>query len=124
MRLPSTSTCDPFRMFSATKVASFVRKMEIRCHSVFDTHSSSEFFQERWVATDSTVNLEPLLRDCRSSGSEPTNPTNVTLFKYIKRITSFSAPVSWGTTESEGAGSRRLAAAFWGGPGGVEGGAE
>ncbi len=30
----------------------------MRCHSVFETHSSSVFFQERWVATDSTVNFD------------------------------------------------------------------
>ena len=41
-----------------------------------------------------------------------------------RAMTSFLPRFLGGTTESEGAGSRRLAAAFWGGPSGVEGGAE
>lgn len=32
----------------------------MRCHSIFDTHSSV-FFHDRCVATERTVNFEPLL---------------------------------------------------------------
>src|SRR5207244_11250508 len=59
--LPSTSTCEPFLIVVATYSASRGRNTQTRCHSVFDAHSSSVFFQERCVATDSTVNFEPLL---------------------------------------------------------------
>jgi hypothetical protein len=36
--------------------------MQTRCQSVFDNHSSCAFFQDRCVATESTVNFAPLLR--------------------------------------------------------------
>ena len=36
-------------------------KVMTRCHSVFDAHSSSGFFYDRCVATERTVNFEPLL---------------------------------------------------------------
>jgi hypothetical protein len=35
---------------------------QTRCHSVFEAHSSSVFFHDRCVATEITVNFEPLLR--------------------------------------------------------------
>ena len=38
------------------------RKMQTRCHSVFEDHSSCAFFQDRCVATERTVNFAPLLR--------------------------------------------------------------
>jgi hypothetical protein len=37
--------------------------MQKRCHSVLKAHSSSAVFQERCVATERTVNFEPLFRD-------------------------------------------------------------
>ncbi len=60
-RLPSTSTCEPFLIVVATYSASLGRNTQMRCHSVFDAHSSSVFFHERCVATERTVNFEPLL---------------------------------------------------------------
>src|SRR5579864_6473989 len=78
-RLPSMSTCAPFLMAVATYSASRGRKTQMWCHSVFDDHSSCAFFQERCVATERTVNFEPLLfRAWRCSGSAPTNPIIVT----------------------------------------------
>src|SRR5881275_2386129 len=53
-RLPSTSTCEPFLIVVATYSASGGRKTQMRCHSVFEAHSSSAFFQERCVATERT----------------------------------------------------------------------
>lgn len=44
-----------------TYSASRGRNTQTRCHSVFDAHSSSVFFHDRCVATDRTVNFEPLL---------------------------------------------------------------
>jgi hypothetical protein len=55
-------TCDPFLMVVATYSASRGRKIETRCHSVFEAHSSCAFFHERCVATERTVNFEPLFR--------------------------------------------------------------
>jgi hypothetical protein len=43
-------------------------KTQMRCHSVFEDHSSCGFFQDRCVATESTVDFEPLLRARRCSG--------------------------------------------------------
>src|SRR5207248_3514332 len=60
-RLPSTSTCAPFLIVVATYSASRGRNTQTRCHSVFDAHSSSVFFHDRCVATERTVNFEPLL---------------------------------------------------------------
>src|SRR5215472_9686947 len=60
-RLPSTSTCEPFLIVVATYSASRGRNTQTRCHSVFEAHSSSVFFHDRCVATDRTVNFEPLL---------------------------------------------------------------
>ena len=34
--------------------------MAMRCHSVFEDHSSSAFFQAHCVARESTVNFKPL----------------------------------------------------------------
>src|SRR6266403_3926160 len=65
-------------MVLRTESARRGRKIAMRCHSVFETHSSSPFFQERCVATERTVNFEPLPFALRCSGSEPTNPTRVT----------------------------------------------
>jgi len=42
--------------------ASRGRKMQTRCHSVLKAHSSSAVFQERRLATERTVNFEPLFR--------------------------------------------------------------
>src|SRR5712692_3018505 len=69
-RLPSTSTCAPFLIVVATYSASRGRNTQTRCHSVFDAHSSSVFFHDRCVATERTVNFEPLLfRACRASSA-------------------------------------------------------
>jgi len=56
----------------------------MRCHSVFETHSSCPFFQGRWVATERTVNFPPLLRGCRCSGSAPTNPKQEVFFRLLR----------------------------------------
>jgi len=52
----------PFLMPLRTDSARRGRKIAMRCHSTFETHSSSAFFQERCVATERTVNFEPLFR--------------------------------------------------------------
>src|ERR1700723_2683124 len=83
MRLPSIRTCEPFLRLSSEYCARRVRKIATRCHSVFETHSSSAFFQERCVATESTVNFVPLPFAWRCSGSAPTNPTSVTELRYM-----------------------------------------
>src|ERR1700687_2529480 len=62
----------------ATCSASRGRNTQTRCHSVFEAHSSCAFFHEGCVATERTVNFEPLFRAWRCSGSAPTNPTRVT----------------------------------------------
>jgi hypothetical protein len=62
MSVPSTRMCAPFLIVVATCSASRGRKIAMRCHSTFETHSSSAFFQERCVATERTVNFEPLFR--------------------------------------------------------------
>src|SRR5207253_6110254 len=80
MRVPSTSTWAPFLTLVRTASARRGRNIATRCHSTFETHSSSAFFQERCVATERTVNVEPLFRAWRCSGSAPTNPTIVTEF--------------------------------------------
>ena|SRR5882757_8053501 len=49
-----------FLIVVATRSAKSGRNTTTRCHSVFELHSPSAFFQERCVATDSTVNFEPL----------------------------------------------------------------
>jgi hypothetical protein len=54
--------CAPFLIVVATYSASRGRKTQMRCHSVFEDHSSCAFFQERCVATERTVNFEPLFR--------------------------------------------------------------
>src|SRR5260370_32277430 len=46
-----------FLIVVATRSAKSGRNTTTRCHSVFELHSSSAFFQERCVATDSTVNF-------------------------------------------------------------------
>src|SRR5256885_9598755 len=57
-RLPSTSTCEPFLTVVATYSASRGRNTQMRCHSVFEAHSSSAVFQERWVATEGTESFK------------------------------------------------------------------
>jgi hypothetical protein len=64
-------TCEPFLTDCKTYSASRGRKIATRCHSVFETHSSCGFFQDRFVATERTVNLAPLFRVWRCSGSVP-----------------------------------------------------
>src|SRR5277367_3426053 len=91
MRLPSTRTCEPFLRLSRTYCPRRVRKIATRCHSVFETHSSSVFFQERCVASESTVNFMPLPFACRCSGSAPRNPTSVTELRYMSF--SFFCPI-------------------------------
>src|SRR5260370_34666831 len=64
-RLPSTRTCEPFLIVVATYSASRGRKTQTRCHSVFESHSSSVFLHDRCVATarsnvrNSSVNFPP-----------------------------------------------------------------
>src|SRR5439155_15081565 len=55
MRVPSTSTWAPFLTLVRTASARRGRNIATRCHSTFETHSSSAFFQERCVATERTV---------------------------------------------------------------------
>jgi len=43
---------------------------QTRCHSVFQTHSLSVLFHDRFVATEGTANFEPLLfRACNASST-------------------------------------------------------
>src|ERR1700679_2053196 len=78
-------------MLSRTYCARRVRKIATRCHSVFETHSSSAFFQDRCVATERTVKFVPLPLAWRCSGSAPTNPTSVTELRYMSF--SFFCPI-------------------------------
>src|SRR5271168_1852417 len=55
----------------------------MRCHSVFEHHSSCAFFQDRCVATESTVKFAPLARAWRRSGSFPRKPMIWIEFRYI-----------------------------------------
>ena len=48
------------------------------------------------MATERTVNFEPLIRARRCSGSAPTNPTIVTEVRHFLNLL-FLAPFSWGT---------------------------
>src|SRR5216683_1260637 len=99
-------------MAVATCSASRGRNTQTRCHSVFEAHSSCAFFHERCVATEKTVNFEPLFRAWRCSGSAPTNPTRVTELRYDIFESPFSAPFSWGT-QKRGLLLPKRAAAFW-----------
>jgi hypothetical protein len=54
------------------------KNQKTRCHSVFETHSSSAFFHKRCVATEKTVNFAPFAFPWLVSGSAPTKPTSVT----------------------------------------------
>src|ERR1700733_5638121 len=76
-------TCEPFLMVLATYSARRGRKMQMRCHSVFEVHSSCAFFQDRCVATERTVNFVTLPLAWRCSGSAPTKPTIVTELRYM-----------------------------------------
>src|SRR5271156_2904117 len=87
-------------MLSRTYCARRVRKIATRCHSVFETHSSSAFFQDRCVATESTVNFVPLPFAWPCSGSAPRNPTRVTELRYMSF--SFSCPIFLGHPKARG----------------------
>src|SRR5260370_28669124 len=120
-RLPSTRTCDPFLIAAAMCSARRGRKIATRCHSVFETHSSSAFFQERCVATESTVNFAPLLLTWRCSGSAPTNPIKETELRYGMFFLVF-LPHFLGAPKGKWILLPRRAPAFWEGPDGFKGG--
>ena len=84
----------------------------MRCHSVFEVHSSVAFFHERCVATERTVNFEPLLRAVRCSGSAPTNPMRVTELRYDIFESPF-LPHFLGAPKSERLLLPKRAAALW-----------
>ncbi len=63
IRLPSIRMCAAFLIVCEPYSARRGRKMQIRCHSVCEDHSSCAFFQDRCVATERTVNFAPLARD-------------------------------------------------------------
>ncbi len=70
------------------------------------------------MATESTVNVEPLLPVERCSESEPTNPTRV---RVGHENVSFFCPIFWGT-QKRGLLLRKRAAALWEGTQGCKGG--
>src|SRR5665213_1044882 len=83
-----------------------------RCHSVRDSHAPS-FFHERFVATENTVKVDPLV-PVFASASAPMNPMSVSLLRYM--IFFLFCPVCPGALRSEWPPLPRPEVAFLGGP--------
>jgi len=84
-----------------------------RCHSVRDSHASSEFFHARCAATENAVKVDPLLI-VFVSASPPMNPMRVSLLRYIVFFPVL--PACPGALKSERPPLPRQEAAFLGGP--------
>jgi hypothetical protein len=82
-----------------------------RCHSVRDSHTPSEFFHERCVATENAVNVDPLLI-VFVSACPPMNPTRVSLLRYM--LFFLFCPCVLGHSGARGLRSQGKKLLFWG----------